>query len=116
MNDIELNALVKNTLEDAKALDITEIDVRGMTDVCNTLFICTASSGRHGRSVERKLLDMAKLSHIKSLGADKDGDEAWILIDLGRTVIHIMQTESRRFYNLEQLWDLTTHSREQHAD
>ena len=112
----ELNHLIKETLDEAKALEITEIDVRNMTDVCDSIFICTATSGRHARSIERRTLEAVRLHNIRPLGTDENADDSWVLVDLNRTVIHIMLEETRGFYNLEQLWDLTTNSRESHAD
>ncbi|WP_075685618.1 ribosome silencing factor, partial [Serratia marcescens] len=34
------------------------------------------------------------------------GQEAsdWIVVDLGEVIVHVMQEESRRLYELEKLW------------
>lgn len=112
----QLSQLVNHTLEEAKALDITQIDVTQMTDVCDTIFICTSTSNRHGKSIENKLIEAAKEQSIRPLGIEEDLENSWILVDLSRVVIHIMTAETRAFYNLEQLWDLTLNSRENHAD
>lgn len=112
----QLNQLINHSLEEAKALDIAQIDVTQMTDVCDTIFICTSTSNRHGKSIENKLIEAAKEQSVRPLGVEEDLDNSWILVDLSRVVIHIMTAETRTFYNLEQLWDLTLNSREKHAD
>lgn len=28
----------------------------------------------------------------------------WIVVDLGEVIVHVMQEESRRLYELEKLW------------
>jgi ribosome-associated protein len=47
-------------------------------------------------------MKMAGLPPLHSTGLEH-GD--WALIDLGDFVLHIMQPDSRAFYNLEELWE-----------
>jgi len=108
MNLIELNKLITHTLEEGKAVDITEIDASKMTDICDSIIICTATSGRHAKSLEHKLVEAAKEHSLRPLGTKENSDETWALVDLGQTVVHILLAETRAYYKLEQLWDLTS--------
>ena len=52
-----LKAVVINALDDMKALEIKVLDVRGLTDVADTMVIASGTSDRHVRSVAQKLVE-----------------------------------------------------------
>ncbi len=110
-----LNQLILKTLDEAKAHDISYIDVSSMTDICESIFICTATSRPHAQSISHKLCEAAKAHGTRPLGSEQDDEGSWVLLDLNRAVIHIMLSDARQFYNLEQLWDMADHCREKHA-
>ncbi len=38
------------------------------------------------------------------LGVEGESVADWIVVDLGDVIVHVMQEESRRLYELEKLW------------
>jgi ribosome-associated protein len=36
------------------------------------------------------------------MDGEKEGD--WVVVDMGSTMVHIMQEEQRELYQLEKLW------------
>lgn len=38
------------------------------------------------------------------LGVEGENSADWIVVDLGDVIVHVMQEESRRLYELEKLW------------
>ncbi|MER3605407.1 ribosome silencing factor, partial [Klebsiella pneumoniae] len=38
------------------------------------------------------------------LGVEGEAAADWIVVDLGDVMVHVMQEESRRLYELEKLW------------
>ena len=38
------------------------------------------------------------------LGVEGEVAADWIVVDLGDVMVHVMQEESRRLYELEKLW------------
>ncbi|MFQ3175508.1 MAG: ribosome-associated protein [Psychromonas sp.] len=105
MQDAQLKKFVLQQLEDFKAKDITVIDVSATSDVTNTMVICTGNSKRHVRSVAEQTALAAKNAGEAPLGIEGLEDSDWVLLDLGNIVIHVMQDETRQFYQLEQLWE-----------
>ena len=97
-----LEDITQAALENLKALDIVRLDVRKLTSVTNTLFICSGTSDRHCQSIADNVVEAAKKQGYLPLGEEREG--GWILIDLGEVVVHIMLREIREFYNLEKLW------------
>ena len=116
MNSEEIAALSESTLEDNKALDIDNFDVRELTDITDTMIICTATSTRHAKTLADKLIRTAKNNGIKPLGVEGEQQGDWILIDLSDVVIHIMLADTREFYSLEKLWAMTETARQQNAE
>ena len=100
----ECLALVKTTLEDMKAKNITVLDVQDLTDVMERMVIADGTSKRHVRAMADSLGAEAKQSGFMPLGREGGNDSDWTLIDLGAVVVHMMMPAAREFYDLEGLW------------
>ena len=95
---------IQNVLDDARARDITVLDVRKVCDFTDYMVIATGTSNRHVQSTADKVVDALRVHGVRSMGVEggKVGD--WVLIDFGDVVVHVMREETRDFYNLEKLW------------
>jgi ribosome-associated protein len=100
-----LPAIVNAALEDMKAVNIKSLDVRGMTDVTDTVFIASGNSDRHVRSIADRVLEMAKAAGFRPIGVEGAREGEWVLVDLNDVVCHVMLPRTREFYGLEQLWE-----------
>lgn len=102
----ELNQIVINALEDLKGKNITQLDVRELTDVTDLLIIASGTSNRHVKSMANNVVeDCKKLGHMP-LGVEGMDAGEWVLVDLGDIVVHVMQEDTRKFYELEKLWSI----------
>ncbi len=106
-----LKALVIDALDDMKALEIKVLDVRGLTDVADTMIIASGTSDRHVRSVAQNLVEKTKAAGFRPHGVEGQQDGDWVLIDLNEMIVHVMLPRVREFYGLEKLWDMTTTKR-----
>jgi ribosome silencing factor RsfS/YbeB/iojap len=106
-----LMAVVVTALDDMKALEIKVLDVRGLTDVADTMVIASGTSDRHVRSVAQKLVEKTKAAGFRPHGIEGQQDSDWVLIDLNELIVHVMLPRVREFYGLEKLWDMTTTKR-----
>ena len=105
MQEQQLKQFVLQQLEDMKAKEITIIDVAKTSDVTDTMIICTGNSKRHVRSIAEQTALAAKKEGEAPLGVEGLEGSEWVLVDLGNVVIHVMQDETRQFYQLEKLWE-----------
>jgi ribosome-associated protein len=96
---------VTGALEDMKAVNVKVMDVRGLTDIADTLIVASGTSDRHVRSIAEHVLDQAKRNGFRPLGAEGKGEGEWVLVDLQDVVVHVMLPRVREFYGLERLWD-----------
>ena len=104
MQDEQLKAFIIDQLEEMKAKEIVTIDVAGISDITDTLIICTGTSKRHVRSIGEQTALAAKNAGEVPLGVEGIEGSEWVLIDMGNVVVHVMQDETRQFYQLEKLW------------
>ena len=58
-----LHDIVINALEEVKAIDITSIDVRELTDVMDTMVVATGSSNRQVKSLASNVAVEGKKGH-----------------------------------------------------
>lgn len=92
------------SLEDDKAEEIVQIDLRGRSDVADYMVICSGRSTRQVASIADKLSD--RLKEKFKMGAKTEGKETadWVLIDGSDVIIHVFRPEVREFYQLEKMW------------
>ena len=101
-----LRVEVKRALEDLKARDVTEIDVRGKTSIADYLVVASGTSNRHVKSIAEEVIKNAKACGSMPLGVEGQREAEWVLVDLGDMVVHIMLPRVREFYGLERLWSV----------
>ncbi len=100
----EVLALVLKSVDDDKAEDIVQIDLRGRSDVADYMVICSGRSSRQVASISEKLAD--RLKQEMRISARMEGKETgdWVLIDAGDVIVHVFRPEVRDFYQLEKMW------------
>jgi len=92
------------SLDDDKAEEIVQIDLRGRSDVADYMVICSGRSTRQVASISEKLVDRLKLElKLVSRTEGKDTGD-WVLIDAGDVIVHVFRPEVRDFYQLEKMW------------
>ncbi len=100
-----LQQAVTTALDDMKAVNVRVLDVRGLTDIADTMVIASGNSDRHVRSIAERVVEKAKVAGFRPLGTEGERDGEWVLVDLQDVVVHVMLPRVREFYGLERLWD-----------
>jgi len=111
-----LRQVVRHALDELKARDISEIDVRGKTSIADYLVVASGTSTRHVKSIADEVVKSAKKSGVMPLGVEGVRQAEWVLVDLGDIVVHVMLPRVREFYGLERLWSVSEERREAAAD
>jgi ribosome-associated protein len=107
-----LTDLVTAALEDMKATGVRVLDVRGATDIADTMVIASGTSDRHVRSIADRVVERAKDAGFRPMGIEGERDGEWVLVDLQDVIVHVMLPRVREFYRLENLWDVALPRRE----
>jgi ribosome-associated protein len=103
-NAASLRQHVLNALDELKAKDVREIDVRGKTSIADLLVIASGTSARHVKSIADEVVKFAKKAGVMPLGVEGEQEAEWVLVDLGDVIVHVMLPRIREFYGLERLW------------
>jgi ribosome-associated protein len=97
--------LVTAALDDMKAVNIKVLDVRGLTDIADTMIIASGTSDRHVRSIAERVVERTKGAGFRPYGVEGARDGEWVLVDLHEVIVHVMLPRVREFYGLERLWE-----------
>jgi ribosome-associated protein len=93
-------------IENVKGEDIQKMDLREIENTpCEFFVICSANSNTQvtaivnsiQKTVSKALLE--KPFHTEGLEVAE-----WVLIDYVNIVVHVFQKQTRKFYNIEELW------------
>lgn len=100
----ELRDAVLSILDDNKAEEVVQIDLRGKTSVCDFMVIASGRSSRQVAAMSEKLSE--ELKSRFGIYAKMEGKETgdWVLLDAGDVVVHLFRPEVREFYQLEKMW------------
>ncbi len=102
----EFKKIVVDALESLKAVDVKVLDVGDIASFTEVMIIATGTSTRQVKALADKVVEKCKQVQIRPLGVEGEREARWVLVDLGSIVVHIMDPETRDFYQLEKLWSL----------
>ena len=100
----ELLAHILKSLDDDKADDVVQIDLRGKSEIADYMIVCTGRSTRQVVAICDKLMERLKQDHGVACKAEGKDAGDWVLIDAGDVIVHVFRPEVREFYQLEKMW------------
>jgi len=94
-------------IKDKKGEDIISLDLRKIHEAVADFFVvCSADNTTQLKaiidSIEDRMLTVCGERPYKQEGVK---NSQWVLIDYVDIVVHVMHTQSRNFYKLEELWN-----------
>ena len=90
--------------QDKKALDVSILDVRGMTSYADYLVLASGESDRQVTAIADHIDERLKAQGVRPLGSEGRETGTWVLLDYGEVVVHLFFTEVRASYDLDGLW------------
>ena len=91
-------------IDDLKARDVVVLDVSKQSNITDYMVICSGTSKTHVKAIAENLVVEAKKAGIPPLGVEGRESSEWVLVDMGDVILHVMQDQTRDFYQLEKLW------------
>ena len=100
----ELLERILSSLDDDKAEEVVQIDLRGKTAIGDYMVVATGRSTRQVSAMAEKLTDRLKQEFGRLCRIEGKDTGDWVLIDTGDVIVHIFRPEVREFYQLEKMW------------
>lgn len=87
--------------EDIQIFDLTTIE----NSVAETFIICSANSNTQVNAISGNIQKKVR-NDLQDRPWHVEGNDnaLWVLLDYVSVVVHIFQTETRAFYEIEELW------------
>jgi ribosome-associated protein len=99
-----IRKMALQALEDLKAENIVQIDVRPQASFTDYMIFASGNSTRHVSAIADSVIEAARAAGKPPLGVEGEDIGEWVLIDLGDAVVHVMLPDVRNYYELEKLW------------
>jgi ribosome-associated protein len=101
----QLAAAVQELAADRKAIDIVQLDLRGIIGYTDYFVICSGRSDRQTKAIHDGIHQGLKDQHgLLPRRVEGLTQARWILMDYLDVVVHVFTPEMREYYRLEQLW------------
>ena len=105
MTPEEIAAAAVAYASDRKALDIVQLDLRGIIGYTDYFVICSGRSDRQTKAIHDAIYQGMKSEHgLLPRRVEGLTQGRWILMDYLDVVVHVFTPETREYYRLEQLW------------
>lgn len=89
---------------DKKAVDLTVLDVQGVSSVTDYFLVCSGRSAPHVKTIADAIREELKADGVRPLHTEGQPESGWVLLDYGDVLMHVFLEDTRAYYALERLW------------
>src|SRR5262245_40267213 len=89
---------------EAKALDLTLLDLREVATFTDYFLIASGTNQRQVQAIADEVIERLKKSGSPAARVEGYRSAEWILVDYGDFIVHVFEDKARKFYDLERLW------------
>jgi ribosome-associated protein len=101
----EIALAISGYAGDRKALEIVQLDLRGIIGYTDYFVICTGRTDRQAKAIHDAIHAGMKKDHgILPRRVEGVSEASWILMDYLDVIVHVFTPDVREYYRLEQLW------------
>lgn len=100
----EMAKIVYNALDDKKGVDITVIDISGISVIADYFIIAGGNNENQVQAMADAVDEELSKCGVSSSHVEGYHSANWILMDYRDVVVHIFNQDDRLFYDLERIW------------
>jgi ribosome-associated protein len=89
---------------DLKCDQVSLMDVRGRSQICEYMIVANGTSDRQMRSVADDLKQLGAEMGMDRWKRDRDTGGTWVVADFVDVVVHLFEPGQRAWYDLDGLW------------
>lgn len=103
--DLQWTLAAARAADDKLGTDIVVIDVGAVLSITQYFLIVSGRNTRQVRAIAEEIEEQLFLGDgPKPLRIEGRDEYQWLLMDYGDFIVHVFDTESRDYYDLERLW------------
>jgi len=104
-SSLETAIAAAHAAADKKAEDIRILDLQGLSSFADYFVICSGKSDPQLKAIVSAVRSALRENpRVAPQAVDGLPGSQWMVIDYGDVLVHVMQTERRAFYALDDLW------------
>jgi ribosome-associated protein len=101
----KLARVIAEYAADKKAIDVAELDLRGVLGYTDYFVIASGGTDRQTKAIHDRIHENMKKEHgLLPRRVEGLGESRWILMDYLDVIVHVFTPDARDYYRLEQLW------------
>lgn len=95
---------VLKALAEKKTDRLVLLDVAELTGYTDFFVIGSGTSSTHVQALADEVARILKKPTEQGVHLEGDPAATWVLIDAGDFIVHLFQPDTRKYYDLEELW------------
>lgn len=104
-SESEFLALIIDSITDIKGKNIVQLDMRHLADAPASFFIiCEGESSTQIKAIAGNVQRRAKDEAGQKAHSEGQIGARWVLVDFFDVIVHVFDRDTRRYYELEDLW------------
>lgn len=96
---------IVSSVQEKRGEKTTVIDHRKSASTADYFIICESETIVQNRAIADAIVDRCAEKGTRPWHQEGSDEGRWILLDFSDVVVHIMLSELRNYYNLEELWE-----------
>ncbi|HIA35781.1 MAG TPA: ribosome silencing factor [Flavobacteriales bacterium] len=99
--------IIVNSIQEKKGHDVVSLDLRKSEGaICDFFIICHGNSTTQVMAIANFVDKEVYEKHgDKPWSKEGYGNRQWVLLDYVNVVVHVFMPETRKFYDVESLWE-----------
>jgi ribosome-associated protein len=104
MTPLETAKQAVKILDSKKAKELKIIGIKDLSVLADYFVLATGTSSTHVKALADEVEFQLREQGVEPRHTEGYRSNSWILIDYGSVLVHVFTEESRRFYDLDRLW------------
>ena len=89
---------------DKKGTELLVMDIADCSDIADYMIMASGGNKRQVQAISQEIRKQLKEAGHLPLSVTGLEHGWWVLVDYGDVLVHVMQDDARRFYDIEALW------------
>lgn len=108
MTPFEMAKTAYKALDEKKGIDVKALKTTEITSLADYFIICTGSSNTHIKTLTDAVEAAMDAAGEPVMHREGHRSGTWVVLDYGCVIVHVFTTDTRKFYDLERLWNDAT--------